>query len=76
MPGVADAPENSTGADETREPIRCRYCARRFATDRLRSLHHGRAHTEAVSDEEWAAVLAACESEADELRRLRSRISG
>ena len=37
-------------------------------------LHYGNTHTEAVNDEEWAAVLAARESETDELRRLRIRM--
>lgn len=78
MTGSGDASVRGTdvpdSADGTDEPVRCRYCGQRFATERLRSLHHGSAHTEAVDDDEWAAVLAARESEAAELRRLRIRM--
>lgn len=56
------------------EPVRCAYCGRRFATPRLLALHHGSAHTHAVSDAEWDAVVAAREAEAAELQRLRLRM--
>lgn len=68
------ADDADASAESEREPFRCDYCGRRFATERLRSLHYGSTHTEAVNDEEWAAVLTARENEADELRSLRIRM--
>ncbi|GAB7093108.1 hypothetical protein JCM30237_02600 [Halolamina litorea] len=53
---------------------RCRYCGRRFPTERLLALHHGSSHTHEVTDDEWEAVVAAREAEADELRRVRIRM--
>ena len=68
------AVDADASAESESGPFRCGYCGRRFPTERLRSLHHGSAHTEAVSDDEWAAVLAAREAETAELRRLRIRM--
>lgn len=61
--------------DEEREgALTCSYCGRRFASERLRSLHHGSEHTQEVSDAEWAAVEEAREAEAAALRSLRLRL--
>jgi len=54
--------------------VTCSYCGRRFATERLRSLHHGSEHTQEVSDAEWRAVEAARERESQALRSLRLRL--
>ena len=68
---AGDAHERLSDADGA---VRCTYCGRRFATPRLRSLHHGSAHTDEVSEAEWEAVVAAREAEASDLRRLRIRM--
>lgn len=74
MGDAADADVSVTEAGAVDGPVRCAYCGRRFATPRLRSIHHGSDHTDEVSEVEWAAVVAAREAEAEELRRLRIRM--
>ena len=61
--------------DETgRETVRCSYCDRRFASEHLRSLHHGSEHTHELTETEWNTVETARESEADAVRSLRLRV--
>lgn len=60
--------------DSDGDAVTCSYCGRRFATERLRALHHGSEHTHEVSDAEWDAVEAAREAEAAALRSLRLRL--
>lgn len=55
------------------EALSCSYCGQRFATERVRTLHHGHEHTHEVTDAEWAAVEDAREAEAAALRSLRLR---
>lgn len=52
----------------------CSSCGRRFASSRLAALHRGEAHPECLDDDEWAAVVAAREAEAADLRRFRLRV--
>ena len=64
---VADAPRENTDDD----PIRCRYCGRRFAKRDLLALHRGFDHPADLGESEREAFETAYDAEEAELRLFR-----
>ncbi|WP_459191989.1 C2H2-type zinc finger protein [Halosimplex sp. J119] len=54
-----------------RTPVDCEYCGRPFESDALLALHRGRAHADAIDEEERADYESTYEAESSQLRRFR-----
>lgn len=59
---------------EESEPLRCPYCDRPFARDRLRDLHVGESHSQAMSEPEMNRYEDAVDAESDELFILHLKV--
>lgn len=70
---TADAAGNAAEepVDESRGPIRCEYCDRRFAENDLLALHRGLAHGGQLAEREREAFETAYAGEEEELRLFR-----
>lgn len=73
-PITTETSEDPPAYQEVRSELpahECRYCARVFAREEWRTLHHGLAHPGSLDDEEIEAFRDAHAAEEDELRRFR-----
>jgi hypothetical protein len=73
-----DPPAADPAAPDEREArpatVRCPYCDRPFASDRLRAIHLGEVHPGACTDAERAAYERALDEEGDELFRYHVKV--
>lgn len=68
----SDRPDDvETWVPEGAHAVRCSYCGRPFAAERLLALHRGLAHETALSDTEREAFVEATEAERADIRRFR-----